>query len=328
MKVKNVFFIGLVIFSAQRSFATWDVTTPAGTEAKSLGDDRIREFKTDVQSSFQYEGDFPGTDTSNPRFIYTPSTGTTALRPTGNDAPAGRLYVNLSSNTLEMSQGNGTWSALNVIGSSMVTSAGLAVDVAGPGLDGGGGIPLRVNVDSNTFTITNDTVTIKADSIGSSQIANSVTIPTLQVTTATWQNFGILPILQIQSYETSTSSSVTSASFTNTLLSGSFTPKLSSSKVLIWVAGDFAQSGGASVGYATIARNGTSLAATTGGLTTTVATNNYAATMIVYDSPATTSAVTYSVQIRTNGGGAAVFPITDGGVLTSTAKMIIAEIAQ
>jgi hypothetical protein len=172
--------------------------------------------------------------------------------------------------------------------------------------------------------------------------ASSGTIPTLgsvdatitnltatnaAVSTATWLGFGLLPILQIQSYTTATSSSVTNATFTNTHLSGSFTPKLSTSKILIWVSGDFTQQSGASVGYATIARDGTNLAGS-GGFTLTVAGNNFSASMLAYDSPATTSAITYSVQIRTNSGGTAIFPITDGGSFTSTATMLIAEIAQ
>lgn len=150
---------------------------------------------------------------------------------------------------------------------------------------------------------------------------------TFQNTTLFDSGFQVFPIVQIQNYTTTTSSSITSGTFTNTHLSGSFTPKFSSSKVLIWVNGDFGQTGGATVGYMTIARNGINLAPTSGGFVLTVA-NNFSASMLVYDLPSTTSAVTYSVQIRTNGGGTAIFPITDGGAFTSTAEMIVAEIAQ
>lgn len=136
------------------------------------------------------------------------------------------------------------------------------------------------------------------------------------------------PILQVLTFNTSTSFSTTNSTFTTTNLTGAITPKFNTSKILIWVSGDFAQQTGSSVGYATIARGSTNLAASSGGFSLTVAGNNYSTTMIAYDSPATISATTYNVQIRTNGGGTAIFPITDGGSFTSTATMIIAEIAQ
>ena len=33
---------------------TWDVTTPAGSENRILGDDRIRELKTDIPVSYTH----------------------------------------------------------------------------------------------------------------------------------------------------------------------------------------------------------------------------------------------------------------------------------
>lgn len=137
----------------------------------------------------------------------------------------------------------------------------------------------------------------------------------------------LFPILQVIIASTSTSFTTTSSTFVTSNLSGSITPKFTTSKILVWVSGDFAQQTGTSVGYATIARGSTNLAGA-GGFTLTVAGNNYSATMIAYDSPATTSATTYNVQLRTNGGGTAIFPITDGGANTSTATMILVEIAQ
>jgi hypothetical protein len=86
--------------------AVWDVTTPAGTESKSLGDDRIRELKTDIQTALEHEGEFPGEDTSSPKFIYTPSSGTSAQRPSGlTNTATGQLYINTSSSTIERFDG-------------------------------------------------------------------------------------------------------------------------------------------------------------------------------------------------------------------------------
>lgn len=169
MKVKKWLFMAILIMSASKAWAVWDVTLPLGSEAKSLGDDRLRELKVDIQTSLRYEGDFPGSDTSNPRFIWTPSSGTTALRPTGNALATGMLYINISSGCIEQYNGT-TWGCVAVVASSAVTSSGISVEVAGPGLSGGGGIPLQVNVDTNSFTITNDTVTIKTGGVTSAHI--------------------------------------------------------------------------------------------------------------------------------------------------------------
>lgn len=110
----------IAIMSAVPIFATWDVTTPAGSESKSLGDDRIREFKTDIQTALDHEGVFPGSDTSSPRFVHVPSTGTTADRPTGNDRPVGKTFVNTSSKSWEMWNGS-DWQVLDVVSSNTIT---------------------------------------------------------------------------------------------------------------------------------------------------------------------------------------------------------------
>lgn len=98
--------LSLALFSP--AHAVWDVTTPPGTESKSLGDDRIREFKQDVQTALENEGTFPGGDTTNPRYTWKPSTGTTTDRDdlTGDDRPLGKIFINKSSAAVE--QWNGT----------------------------------------------------------------------------------------------------------------------------------------------------------------------------------------------------------------------------
>ena len=102
MKVKNLLAISgiMAILFVSLSHATWDVTTPAGTESKSLGDDRIREFKTDVQTALNTYGVFPGTDTANPKYYWTISSGTTINRPS-NSVSTGTLYINVSSGCIE-----------------------------------------------------------------------------------------------------------------------------------------------------------------------------------------------------------------------------------
>ena len=309
--------------------ATWDVTTPAGSESKSLGDDRIRELKSDIQNALQYEGDFPGDDTSDPRFFYTPSTGTTSQRPTGSTNTAvGMLFINKSSGTIEQYNGSG-WDvvATTIPLAGTITSAQISTEIAGAGLDGGGGVPLRVNVDSNTFTITNDTVTIKADSIGTSQLADAVSFTSVNSSSYTRSLFGILPIMQIQTAVTRTSTLTVTTGFVNTTLTVSITPKLSSSKVFVMASFTSRQNVG-DAGQFTIARNGTNLASDSNGFMGTTSNNNYHTTMFSYDSPATTSATTYTVQFRTQGGGGSIelSPSIGGNVAESS--IIAVEIAQ
>lgn len=111
MLIKKLVFVAALALSSlsgRLAFATWDVTVPSGSEAKSLGDDRIRELKTDIQTSLQFEGDFPGPDSANPRYIWTPSSGTTSQRPTGYNAPYGKFFINISSGCIELNAGSTT----------------------------------------------------------------------------------------------------------------------------------------------------------------------------------------------------------------------------
>lgn len=168
--MKKLLLFALLLGPLQPAFATWDETTPSGTEAKSLGDDRIRELKIDIRTALDVEGVFPGTTTASPKFFYTPSTGTTAQRPVGDMAPQGRLYINVSSATLEQAQSDGSWSALDVVPSSHITPGKIANTVAGPGLGGGAGAPLHAQIDSNIFSVATDSLTINTGGITSTHI--------------------------------------------------------------------------------------------------------------------------------------------------------------
>lgn len=65
----------------------WSTSTPAGSEAVSNGDDRIREFKTDVQGALRgqdtegVEAIFPGANVAAPVYRYRGLKGATAARP-------------------------------------------------------------------------------------------------------------------------------------------------------------------------------------------------------------------------------------------------------
>lgn len=87
----------------------WNTATPLGTESKSLGDDRIRELKTDLQNALRgqaavgTEAVFPGADTSNPVFRYRGLKGSTAARPAAGDYG---LYFNETTNQIQRDNGS------------------------------------------------------------------------------------------------------------------------------------------------------------------------------------------------------------------------------
>lgn len=87
----------------------WDTSTPAGSSARSLGDDYIREFKTDVQTALRgnasdgTEAKFPGSDTANPVFRYRGLKGTTGARPAFGQYG---LYHNTTLNTIQRDSGS------------------------------------------------------------------------------------------------------------------------------------------------------------------------------------------------------------------------------
>lgn len=141
----------------------WDITKPAGGRALNLGDDDIREFKSDVEDSFQAEGSFPGADTSNPAYIHTPSYGNTASRPATN-LVTGRLYYNTQTKAIERYNSVGpSWDVLDVSGNVVTPLAGAGLVVNGTALD--------VNVDGSTLEISADVVRVKDLGISSAKIA-------------------------------------------------------------------------------------------------------------------------------------------------------------
>ena len=170
--MKKLIITFLFLSGSSFSYGTWDTTVPQGTEAKSLGDDRIRELKTDIQTSLQFEGDFPGISSSTPRFIYTPSTGTSSARPTGDNAPTGRLFINKTTHAIEQFDGT-TWQIIQTVSTSSITSAEISTTIAGNGLAGGGGASLSVNV-STSFSIVGDSITLANDAIEAKHILDGV----------------------------------------------------------------------------------------------------------------------------------------------------------
>ena len=185
--MKKILLASLFLLGSGFAFADWDVTTPLGSDPKSQGDDRIREIKVDVTAALTKEGTFPGADTSDPRFYWNPSTGTTAQRPSGStEAVAGRVFINTSSNTLEIYNGS-TWDAYEFVASSQITKTELAVNVAGDGILGGGGEALRLGFNPDQFEVTGDSVSFSEPMVLTGSITTNTDLRVDGVITSTGQ---------------------------------------------------------------------------------------------------------------------------------------------
>lgn len=83
--MKKILVLGLMLLAAGARAETWDKTTPLGTEAKSLGDDRIRELKAAIELALNHSGSFPGSNpSSTPQFQWTLNYGLDANKPVSN----------------------------------------------------------------------------------------------------------------------------------------------------------------------------------------------------------------------------------------------------
>ena len=133
-------------------------------------------------------------------------------------------------------------------------------------------------------------------------------------------------VLQVVYATYSTSTSTTSTSFVVTGLTATITPTSATSKIFV------ATDGCADTGTAgeqvtfTIFRDSTNIApAGTNGMTNIFATSTRvigSVSMVYLDSPATTSATTYTARFRTSSGTSVAFPQQSG-----TAAIILMEIA-
>ncbi len=108
----------------------WDAAVPAGSDNISLGDNVIRELKTDLATSLSADGVFPGADAANPKFVWTGQRGVTSSRPS---SPAtGQLYFNTQLFQLEYYSG-ASWVGYDLVpllGISTGRIADLAVTTA------------------------------------------------------------------------------------------------------------------------------------------------------------------------------------------------------
>jgi hypothetical protein len=155
------------------------------------------------------------------------------------------------------------------------------------------------NID-RTLTLPDNTGTILTSAstgISASNITTG-TLPKAQLPTGS--------ILQVLTDTQPGEQSTSSTSFTNTALSITITPTSATSKIFLLYTGS-AGNDGTQESYLTIARNGTNLGNSTNGMMRIWfnGSGSYhfgGFSMSFLDSPATTSAITYTVQFRTNSG--------------------------
>lgn len=126
-------------------------------------------------------------------------------------------------------------------------------------------------------------------------------------TNPTWQSLATSHLLQAPVFASITTSSFTaSTSFINTTLAASITPTSAASKIIILVSGVLsADSTSVSLmAFASLDRAGTNIGGANGicgasALVTSASVDNdFPCSMVFQDSPATTSAITYTVTIR------------------------------
>lgn len=118
-------------------------------------------------------------------------------------------------------------------------------------------------------------------------------------------------VLQVVQTLSQASASTTSSSWTTTGVSASITPKFSTSKILMMITGQMYETNASNQGFMTVYRGAQEL---TGGVSNGFPPSVYAGTGIVagasmnyLDFPATTSNTTYTIYIRTTGGGSTLY---------------------
>jgi hypothetical protein len=141
--------------------------------------------------------------------------------------------------------------------------------------------------------------------------------------------FGQRSILQVVSATSTTNFSTTSSSFQDTNLSASITPTSASNDVLILVTGNLRVGAAAVSAYVTIERGSTNLAGSNGFAKNEAASATGAldapCSIVYLDSPATTSATTYTVQIKNDNGSTTVEWPSES--TTMTQSIILIEVA-
>jgi len=84
----------------------WDITTPAGNEKLVRGDDRIREWKQDLEFALQEEHNFP-INNNSPSLTHKFLHGDEATKPLPSST-SNRFFIHTAKNTIQFEK-NGIW---------------------------------------------------------------------------------------------------------------------------------------------------------------------------------------------------------------------------
>ena len=141
----------------------------------------------------------------------------------------------------------------------------------------------------------------------------------------------VLQVVQGTLTGAASGTSTSSSSFVTTTLSLSITPKSSSNKVLLFVDGSCYNGTGGSNNWFTIYRNGSNVntgtsPATLHGTYVAGASSVIPVNIVYLDSPATTSAITYTVYFAC-GSGTAIYPFNPSNTGNTIATITAMEIA-
>jgi hypothetical protein len=211
--------------------------------------------------------------------------------------------------------------------------------VAGAGLTGGSGTPVAVNVDNSTLEVSTDVLRIKNNGVTDEKIVSmdmaKLTGGPFSVNVINAMNslkfagLETMKILQIQSGTSNAAMAVTGTTFRNSNIAVSITPKLANSKILVFCFGTGHMDSAGEHGFFTLARNTTNIGDPVTGLASIVSGQTDTIAMMAIDSPATTAAVTYRVQMRSTGSALSVrMPYNTANAGTARNTIIAIEIAQ
>jgi len=185
---------------------------------------------------------------------------------------------------------------------------------------------VKGNIVVGTGTDTSAVLAVGAN--GTTLVADSAEATGLKWATAAAAG---KPILQYVTASTTTPVSITSSSYTDSGLSASITPTLSTSKILVLILQPsycYRSPGNAFQILSQILRGATQIAfndrfARVWDSSTTTAELGYNSTFVYLDSPATTSATTYKTQYKTDGSANTTIELQYNN---STSQIILMEI--
>jgi len=171
---------------------------------------------------------------------------------------------------------------------------------------------------------TSGSVTLQEPAVAGTTV---LTLPATSGTVITTGSPQSGSVLQVVSASTQSSTSTTSTSFVTTGFSVSITPKFATSKILVMLAGgNFDSNSTSNAGIcATFYRNSTNLGGSEGiyFLKSVTARLIAGGSLLIYDTPSTTSATTYTLYIKSEAGQNVSFN-NNGGLLSTMVAMEIA----